>query len=237
MNRTYALQSLTLVVLICVAGCSNAPRLPQSSPPLAYGPSCERISVSQQGKEISPDDGLLHIARSPFSIRFNGPETQPAIVLSKDQRLNAFLARHGRKEMWASAGDFVAHHPNDVPIRDEASFFVDEPSRDKFAGLIGADYPQLLRSKVAENPRLDTATFIPKAGGFVASADGRSSLYTVETIDTTPVTEVAMDQLHLTYFATVEKFGPPQKGFFRYPYPLLIKMMWGSCVIAFDRDA
>lgn len=223
--------------LILLASCVDSPpaRLPDLQ--LSYKPSCERVSVFQHGREILPVGGVLHIARAPFSVRFLGQETEPSLVISKSQRLNSALTRRGRKEIWASAGDFMAHYENDLGIRDEAHFFISERSRSEFAAMIGDGYAQLLQSKVADNPALDTATYIPKTGGFVAAEDGKSSMYKVATIDSVPVSKVDAHSLHLTYFATVEKYAPTERRFFGRRDPLLLKTMWGSCVVAFSSDA
>lgn len=232
-SKLFSFKILLIALLALSSGCSNAPI---STIRYAYLPTCEAISVSQGGKEIMPRNGVLYVERQPFSIRYQGnePEPEPAVIISENDRLNTYLTLRNRKEMWAGTGQFMAHSPNDLFVNDEAHFYTDEPSRDEFAALIGDGYKPLLRTMVAENSLLDTATYIPKIGGFIKASDGRGYLYPVDTINSVPLADTPFNQLHMSYFAMVERYGANKTGWNRQ-YLSLIKMKWGACVISFEK--
>lgn len=219
------------VSLALLAGCAESPIIKTSQQEV--GP-CEKLSIVQAGRETQPTNGIFHINREPFAVRYRGDEKDPALSASPDNQIVNALQLRGRKQLWASAGDYMAYSPNDLPLRSDFRLFVDEKTRNEFASMIGEKYPDYLTRAVLSNPELDTATFIPKAaGGFVPESSGNSYIFDVQTIHGQPVSQTRFGELYIAYFGTIERLGPPPRGF--YSSQNLIKMNWGACLLAFNK--
>jgi len=218
---------VTAILLSLLPGCSSSPKI---EPVQSEIGSCDNLSIIQHDKEIGPVAGVLHIDRAPFIVRYSGSGREPALAVSVNGEVAKALRLRGRKYVWGSGGDYMAYAPSDLPLLTEYRLYTDEKSRDKFASMIGGDsYVKLLRSLVQGDPSLDIATFIPKAAGdFKLDSATNSYRYDIKKLHGYRVAELPTRELYVTYFATVERYGPPQQ------YPLLVKLNWGSCAIRFN---
>ncbi|MCY0986463.1 hypothetical protein OV203_05000 [Nannocystis sp. ILAH1] len=121
--------------LFLAAGCSSTtPRMPPATASQAIGP-CEKLSIIQDGKDVADADGVFRLARRPFTVRYRGAE-HPGLAVSPTTELIDALHRRARRELWGSAGDFIALSPNDLPLTKEFEIFVDDKSRSEFAEVL-----------------------------------------------------------------------------------------------------
>ena len=182
--------------LVLAAGCAQLPPATMSQ---QIG-TCEKLSIVQGGKEVESTNGVFRLDRQPFIVRYRGAEKEPALAASPTNNLVDALQQRGRKELWASGGDFMAFSPNDLPLVPEFQIFVDEKSRAYFASVIGGEeYVELLRNLIATNPELDTATYIPKAGGgFEPGKSGAGYAFDVRTIHHQPIAQTRFSQSDTT---------------------------------------
>lgn len=222
---------ITAIPLSLLLGCSSAPKVERVQSGIG---ACDNLSIIQRGNEIAPVDGIFRIDRAPFVARYNGSAKEPALAVSVNGEVAKALQLRGRKYVWGSGGDYMAYAPSDLPLLTEYRLYTDEKSRDEFASMIGGeDYVKLLRSLVQSDPSLDTATLIPKAAGdFKLDPATNSYRYDIKKLHGYRVADLPARELYVTYFATVERYGPPKQG--RYQYQNLVKLSWGSCVIKFN---
>lgn len=194
---------------------------------------CEKLSILQNGKDVAAADGVFRLARARFIVRYRGEETEPGIAVSPTRDLVDTLRRRGRKQVWGSGGDWLAFTPNDLPLTREFQLFVDDRARSRFAAVIGGDeYVELLRTLVAKEPGIDTATYVPKAAGFEREEPGDGYVFDVRTIAQQPVEQSPFTHLFIAYFGTVDRFAPPGGEPDRWQG--LLKLNWGACLVAFE---
>lgn len=222
---------IALIPLSLLPGCSSSPKIEPAKSEIG---TCDSLSIIQYGKEIGPTDGAFRIDRAPLVVRYSGSGREPALAVSVNGEVAKALRLRGRQYVWGSGGDYMAYAPSDLPLLTEYRLYTDEKSRDEFASMIGGDgYVKLLRSLVQSDPALDTATNIPKAAGdFKPDPATNSYRYDIKKLHGYRVAELPTGELYVTYFATVERYGPPQQG--RYQNQLLVKLNWGACVIRFN---
>ncbi|MCY1071335.1 hypothetical protein OV090_41720 [Nannocystis sp. RBIL2] len=190
------------------------------------------MSIIQDGKDVADADGVFRLARRPFTVRYRGAE-HPGLAVSPTTELIDALHRRARRELWGSAGDFIALSPNDLPLTKEFEIFVDDKSRSEFAEVLGGEeYVELLRHLVVDYPRLDTAAHIPKASGFEPLESGDGYALEVRTIDHEPVGQTRFSRLYVAYFGTMDRLGPARES--EYRHRILLRMNWGACVVAFE---
>jgi hypothetical protein len=191
---------------------------------------CKDIKIMQNGVTKSADKGTIQIRRAPFTVRYLGQSREPSITISLTPDLNRSLQTSGRKMLLASKGDYMALYPNDIILLDEFSLFDSAEGRNRFAALIGEDYPALVEKVAATTEELSLATSISKAAsGFVQNQTEGGYDYLINKINGKPVQATEYKTLHLTYFGAIEGLLPltrqePENN-------LLQAVNWGSCTI------
>jgi hypothetical protein len=187
--------------------------------------------VRQDGRDIKPVAGTFTLARRNFALVYLGSEPQPSVYLSTLGLLNEALDRLGEREVWASADEYMAHDPDDLPIREGARLIADPDAQDQFLAGMGEGYPNFFRQMVIVNDEPGVILSAAKAGGGFQPL-GNAQVQVVRAIGGLAVSKTRFKLLNLTYFATVERRGPGGKGSFGSR--LLLKLAWGSCRLAFQ---
>lgn len=200
-------------------------------PPAGHGLHCDKMLVRQDGKDIKPVNGTFTLARRNFALVYTGAEPQPSLYLSTVGLLNEGLSRLGQREIWASADEYIAHEPDDLPIRDGARLIADPDAQDQFLAGMGEGYPDFFRQMVIVNDEAGVILSALKAGaGFVPQ--GNVQVQTVRALGGLAVVKTRFKLLNLTYFGTLERRGPGGKGSFGSRS--LLRLAWGSCRLAFQ---
>jgi hypothetical protein len=226
---------LFLPLTLMLAGGCTAPTEP--APPAkvvakpSYAARCDDLRFTQNGATLPVGDGAVALARAPFEMTYVGPGTLPALSLALTDDVNRGLTSQGRTELWGGAGDFMAHAPHDIPMGRMPRLFVDETNRSKFAAMLGADYPALLRREIAANPGMDAVLSLPRAGGGFEPATGGPAM-TVRTINSKKIGDLPPVSLHLAYFAVTERIGPPSAP--PSAGKELLRLHWGTCQLSFQ---
>ncbi|OAN50457.1 hypothetical protein [Magnetospirillum moscoviense] len=217
-----------LVITPLLAGCAEAPPPPPDRPSaqITYPTRCDALRFAQDGQDIAETVGMIRLARAPFTVTYHGPDSQPAIALFLTDDVNLGLTRLGRDALWGSAGDFMAHAPDDVPMGRTPRLYRGEAGLAAFARPIGDEYPALLRRLAAETPAHDTAIAAPRAGGGFDPVPGGHAA-TVKSISGRALASFPPMILHLALFTTRQRVGPPGRT------QDLLLMNWGTCRLSF----
>jgi hypothetical protein len=216
-----------LVATTLLAACAETPPPPdRPSARITYLARCEALRFSQDGSTVTETDGMIRLARAPFTVTYQGPDSEPAIALFLTDDVNLGLTRLERAKLWGSVGDFMAHAPDDVPMGRTPRLYRGEAGLTAFARPIGDEYPALLRRLAVETPDHDTAIAVPRAGsGFTPVPGGHSA--TVKSISGRALATFPPMTLHLALFTASQRVGPPGglQG--------LSLMNWGTCRLSF----
>ena len=169
--------------------------------------------------------------RKPFAIRYLGQPNAASLHVASAPFLAFQLARIGRSTLWASAGDYMAYAPNDLPVRDDFAFYQGEGGRREFASMIGRGYAEILDARVKADPTSDLAAVIPRAGGgFEPAKQGGGFVYEVKTLGGKPIGQAPWPALHIVRFDVVEEVATADSVRSR---GLLLRLAWGTCTVLF----
>lgn len=236
--RRLLISGLAAACLLAVAGCSRSqrpdpgtgtdpgPDWSRGAASLRYKPVCDKVAVTQAGREVIPDNGRFQLERQPFVITYRGAE-RPSVALDASDALNVALAGLQRREIWAGA-DFMASDDGDVPRRNDFRFFTTDMARDQQLSFMGgAKYVKLVQDRRRTDRFLDVLAVIPRLGAFDRAALGPFSLR-VRSLNRVPIEHLPPGLIHLSYFGEKERIpaNDPTAG--------LIISNWGSCVLSFQ---
>lgn len=212
--------SLAVLAALLLTACAEAPApvAQRPSAQITYPTACDALRFSQDGVAIAESDGMVRLARAPFTVTYLGSDSQPAIALFLTDDVNLGLTRLGRAQLWGSAGDFMAHAPNDVPMGRTPRLYRGEAGLAAFLRPVDGNAAPLLRNRTAANPDLDTAIAVPRAGG--GFGDGKTAL--VHSISGRALASFPPMVLHLALFTTAERVTDS-----------LLLMNWGTCRLSF----
>lgn len=203
------------------------PLPPQSSAPTLH---CDQLLARQDGRDIRPVGGTLTVARRAFSLVYTGGLSGPALHVSAFPTLAEMLDKAGRSELWGSADEILIHDPDDLPLRDGAGL-VEEPEQlDLYLEGMGEGYGAFFRVMTALDGEPAALLSAPRAGMGFAPENGRQ-VQKVRGLGGVAVEKTRFRQLYLTYFGTVRRAGPGNKG--NFGSRALIRLAWGSCRLAF----
>lgn len=203
-------------------------RLPP--PPEPSNLHCDAMTIRQDGRDITPVNGTFILARQPFAIIYGGRGSEPSLYLSVRPGLNDALARLGQREVWGAADDVVRPEQDDLPIREGGRLVSDPDTQDVLLAAMGPTYPTFFRQMVIMNNEPGVLLTAIRTGDGFEQRDG-VWVQNVRGLGGLPVAQSRFHQLHLTYFATVERLGPGGKGSFGSR--LLQRLTWGSCRLSF----
>ena len=164
------------------------------------------LDIYQDGKKLQPKNNSYFLRKQPFYLQAIGNHTNQSIAVSKLETLNNFLLKNDITECWTRDGENVIGDPFTLFDFDDDAVEAcrDEATRDQFAWTLANEKSvNLLREKVAEFPKIDTAIGVGR--NYFCNSRGYD-VCAVFYFKEIHITDFSHPQLHLTYFACTEQY-------------------------------